>query len=217
MKGLLIKDVKLMMVQKRFIILIVCLAICLGTFMYDISYILGYMAFIMPMLALGTISYDEFDNGNAFLFSLPISRRGYVREKYVLCLLMGAASILIGIVLSLVIGTIKGSEMIPEVLMATPAIFGFVCLMIALMMPLQLKFGAEKSKMLLAGAMGVIFAAGMSISSGLASLDMDVAALMEQALTLHTGVMIAAAAALVLAALAASMAISVRIMEKKEF
>ena len=32
---------------------------------------------------MSSISYDEFDNGNAFLFSLPITRKDYVLEKYI--------------------------------------------------------------------------------------------------------------------------------------
>ena len=45
----------------------------------------GYVTFIFTLFTVSTISYDEYDNGYPFLFTLPITRRQYVNEKYVVC------------------------------------------------------------------------------------------------------------------------------------
>ena len=84
MKGLLIKDFKLMKMQKNFFLMMIAIVIAISFFQNEISFPLGFLPFVISLFSLSTISYDEFDNGNAFLFSLPISRKDYVKEKYLL-------------------------------------------------------------------------------------------------------------------------------------
>ena len=86
MKGLFIKDLRLMMMQKRFFIMILLIAISMVAVTGDISFIVGYLTFICPLFCISTISYDEFDNGYAFLFTLPIQKKDYVKEKYAFAL-----------------------------------------------------------------------------------------------------------------------------------
>ena len=49
----------------------------------DATFVSGYISIVFAMFAISTISYDEYDNGNAFLFTLPFSRKEYVLSKYV--------------------------------------------------------------------------------------------------------------------------------------
>ena len=76
MKGLLIKDFQLLKAQKSFFIVLIAVAVGMGLFSYDTSFITGFLTFAVSLFTISTVSYDEFDNGNAFLFSLPISRTG---------------------------------------------------------------------------------------------------------------------------------------------
>ena len=104
MKGLLIKDFKLMMMQKNFFLSIIAIAVVLTVFVKNPSFIIGYLTFIGSVFTLSTISNDEFDNGNAFLFSLPITRKLYALEKYVFGFLTGACSCLISLILCMIFG-----------------------------------------------------------------------------------------------------------------
>ena len=92
MKGMLVKDFKLMKGQRNFFAVIAAMAVGMAIFMEEPSFIIGYMTFAGSLFTLSTISYDEFDNGNAFLFSLPISRKGYTVEKYQFGLIAGGVS-----------------------------------------------------------------------------------------------------------------------------
>ena len=85
MKGLLIKDFKLLKVQKNFFLLILCITIGMEIFTNSASssFIIGFLSFVATLFTLSSISYDEFDNGNAFLFSLPITRKSYVTEIWI--------------------------------------------------------------------------------------------------------------------------------------
>ena len=82
MKGLLIKDLKLFQLQGKFFI---CFVIAIGmilTFInHNATFLLAFLTFVMSNFSLSTISYDEFDNGYAFLFTLPITRKRYIMEK----------------------------------------------------------------------------------------------------------------------------------------
>ena len=89
MKGLLVKDFKLMMLQKNFLLLILAIVIGMMILSDDMVFPIGFLSFIASLFTVSTISYDDFDNGNAFLFTLPITRNNYVIEKYFLGLLFG--------------------------------------------------------------------------------------------------------------------------------
>ena len=104
MKGLLIKDFKLMLNQKKFFILIVLILGAIACFLdFDYYFLIGYFMFICSLFTISTISYDEFDNGNAFLFTLPFSRSRYVEEKYCFGILAGTCSWFLSFVITLII------------------------------------------------------------------------------------------------------------------
>ena len=56
---------------------------------FESTFVVSYFTMIASMFVLSTISYDEYDNGYAFLFSMPFSRTSYVKEKYVFSILVG--------------------------------------------------------------------------------------------------------------------------------
>ena len=81
MKGLLIKDFKLMKMQKNFFIMIVVISFVVSLLTEDVTFMLGFISFITSLFTISTISYDEFDNGNAFLFTLPIDRKNMQQKS----------------------------------------------------------------------------------------------------------------------------------------
>lgn len=50
----------------------------------DISFATGYILMVLAILSLSTISYDEANHGLKTLFTLPISKSDYVKEKYLI-------------------------------------------------------------------------------------------------------------------------------------
>ncbi len=63
MKGLLVKDIRLMKNQITFMALII--VIC-GIFLVmgeELSFVTGYLAAILSIMVINTLKYDEFDNG----------------------------------------------------------------------------------------------------------------------------------------------------------
>ena len=86
MLGLMRKDLCLLLQRSRALAVMVGVGVLIG-FSTDGAFMIGYMTMISAILSIGTISYDEFDNGYPFLMTLPVTRKSYVLAKYVFCLL----------------------------------------------------------------------------------------------------------------------------------
>ncbi len=147
MKGLMIKDLCLLRNQGKSMLLMLALGLFMEVQM-GAGTIIWFLTFLGAMLASGTANYDEFDNGFSFLFTLPITRRQYVREKYVFSVLFVlfclAVSILFSLVFSLLPGrSIAGPSDILFMSSMGILISGFL---LATVLPLRLKFGSEQSR-----------------------------------------------------------------------
>ncbi len=217
MKGLLIKDFLLLKMQGRFLTVLLAVSLMMAFLGDDVAFVMGYLTIVTPLLALSTVSYDEFDNGNAFLFTLPISRRGYVMEKYVLMTLLGLLSLVVGTVLSICVGLLRDTMPATEILVILPSITALMLLAIAMMLPLHLKFGAEKARIAVIAVFGGLFAIGIAVFKLLPNAASRVEAFFAELDQMNTAFMIASAVLLVFGALAVSVTASMRIMEKKEF
>lgn len=81
MKGLLVKDVCILKMQKNVLLILLAMCVVFTVFLESPTYIVSLMPMYGCIVVLGTLSYDEFDRGYSFLFTLPVSKRGYVKRK----------------------------------------------------------------------------------------------------------------------------------------
>lgn len=147
MKGLLIKDMKLMKNQKQFLVVMIFFGV-LFMFVYSSPFsVICYLTIMFSMLVTTTLTYDEFENGGAYLFTLPFSRRDYVKEKYlfgiaVICVSCTAAS-----VLAVIASNIRGIEYeLGELgIVSLSSIIASICF-ISLALPIEIKLGVEKGR-----------------------------------------------------------------------
>lgn len=217
MKGLVIKDFNLIKLQKKFFIVNIAIAIAISLMNNDPVFILGYQTFVMSMFTLSTITYDESNNGNAFLFTLPISRNDYVREKYAFSLLIGSGFWLLTLVMAVIINNIKGAMPMVELLMTAFLIFPIMVILYAVMIPFQLKFGAEKGRMAIVGAVGILFITIFLLIKIITAFGVNIKNVFNNILLLKTTVLITTVILVSFVLLFISMKISVLIMINKEF
>lgn len=220
MRGLLEKDFCLTMQRKGFGAFLI-LAVILGASVGG-TFIMGYLPVMMIALMCGTVSYDEFDNGYQFLMTLPIDEKLYVREKYLFCFAGALLSWVLSAILYYVIGVLqtKDSTMAADITLAEqlPTALAYlmvIVLFLLFMLPVQLKFGAEKSRIVILGTGGAIgaisyLAVKMLGEDRVAQLWMRLEQVSDEAFLLAT-------IAFLLAATLFSYWISCRIMQKKEF
>lgn len=217
MKGLLIKDFKLVKGQKSFFAFILVISVGIAAFTDNLSFMVCFLPFVFSLFTISTISYDEFDNGNAFLFTLPISRTGYAVEKYCLALLLGGGAWIFAVLLAAVFGILRDIASFSDIAVSAVMVLPVLLLIQTVMLPFQLKFGGEKGRIALIGSIGLVFLIGIVIVKAAQLAGIDIADLFDHLPTVSMGVM---AAALILASfllLLVSLRISIAIMKKKEF
>ncbi len=212
MRGLMQKDLCLLLQRSRVLLILIGIGVLMGV-STDGSFVIGYLTMICAILTVGTISYDEFDNGYPFLLTLPITKRTYVIEKYVFCLLGGLAGWCISVVIFLCCILMKGNAITASDLSEISVFIPVLGLITAIMLPLQLKYGAEKSRIAIAAVGGGAWALGYLIIRFLPDRIQIPAFLSE----LDDVTILTALTVICLAVLAVSYRISLRIMEKKEF
>ncbi|MCP1101572.1 ABC-2 type transport system permease protein [Aequitasia blattaphilus] len=217
MTGLLIKDFKLLRIQKTFFLLIVFISVAQLAFSDDPTFVVGYMSFVMTLFTLSSISYDEFDNGNAFLFSLPITRRGYVREKYVFGIILGGGSWALSSIAVAISQLVKSNALTIDLFVAVFVILPLIIIVLAIMLPFQLKFGGEKGRIAIIGTVGIIFILCFLIAKIAQASNIDFIAFLNNLPTLGIGTLLFIVFILSTLLLLLSYKISVAIMNKKEF
>ena len=222
MKGMLIKDFRLLKNQGKSLLLMLLVVAIFMNLITDVgpAFIVGYITIIFSLFTATTISYDEFDNCYLFIMTLPVTRKKYVNEKYVFALL--------SIVCTWVLGTVLGTIL----LLAQPAaemnaadwlgscigyIFAaWIC--VSIMLPIRLKFDSEKSRYANFIMIAVVFIAAFLVSSVIDYLPMSIVeAGKEWFYGLSAGGVLGIAGGITVAAVIISYLCSQHIMAKKEF
>lgn len=159
MKGLLIKDLTVIGKQKKFLVIVLLLAVFLTLGSEDTGFAGNYAMLVLTTLTLTTISYDEMNGGMMFLLSLPATRKTYVKAKYTFAFLNLLVAAAVGLALSVVESVFKKVAFnFDDNFSAIMGMMLVMGLMLSVAIPLEFKFGAEKGRMIVAGAMvGVLF------------------------------------------------------------
>ena len=218
MKGLLVKDFRLMKGQKNFLVLLFIMIAFVFISGMNASFFMGYLPFLLMIAAMSTITYDEFDNGMAFLMVLPISRKLYVQEKYLFGGVLGFTGLASAFVLFLISEINKGSSMtFTQYVLLFLCFLAFVILFLCLMIPIQLKFGSEKGRIVLFiiffGIIGIVYL----VSKITDKIPAQIIEVFRGIQKLPFGILAALAVGIYILALFISLKISLGIMEKKEW
>ena len=180
MKGLLIKDLKLMKNQGWFFIMIVLISIGCAASMRSPFFAMGYATSLISVFSVSTIGYDEYDNGMLYLFTLPISRKLYVKEKYVYAILVTVVALIAAIGISAGVAfAMHLNYPIEEWLGIISSSVFIVSLIISIILPVRMKFDTEKNKMAILIAIGVVALVAVGIIKIAEILNVDLEAFLE--------------------------------------
>lgn len=213
MKGLLTKDFRIIKGQRNTMIIILITAVIMSI-SFDASVLVIYTTILGAILSIGTLSYDEFDNGFPFLFTLPVTRKTYVREKYLFSIVGCIVSMLAGFVLSTILSLVKNVEL--DILATAAGALAAGIVMISLMIPLRLKYGSEKSRIALFVVYAVIALAMFAGNSILDFLGIK-ESVMQTVVQAKPAVVITFFVVLEILIFIISERFSERVMEKKEY
>lgn len=217
MKGLFVKDIELMKQQKQFFILVVVMGVILNLAggSGSVSFATGYFTIVTAIFAITTISYDEFDNGLAFLMTLPVTRKQYVAEKYLLGAGLTAAAWGIVTITGVICkGVAELQGCLSETIIGSLIDIPLALLMLAVSLPLVIHFGAEKGRYI-AMVMWVIIIAVVYALIKTMGLSADAVGAWLNGL--NWGMVLAGVVLFTVIVYMGSFGIGVRLMEKKEF
>ncbi len=225
MKGLYVKDFRLFWAQKSYYLVLIALAVGTAYFSANVALVFTFLCVVIPMFTLSSISYDQFDNGNAFLFSLPITRRSYVLEKYAFALSLEGIALLLSGILAIAISAVtdNGADIagaLSDLLVIIPIMGALVLILLSFMIPVNLKYGAEKGRVVLIIVVGVVVAVVLLVEylvEMIGGTPAGIASLVEQLERMGMGVLVLAALALAAGVCAVSAGVSLRIIQKKEY
>ena len=218
MKGLLIKDLKLMKNQGWFFIMIVLISIGCAASMRSPFFAMGYATSLISVFSVSTIGYDEYDNGMLYLFTLPISRKLYVKEKYVYAILVTVVALVAAIGISAGVAfAMHLNYPIEEWLGIISSSVFIVSLIISIILPVRMKFDTEKNKMAILIAIGVVALVAVGIVKIAEMLNVDLEAFLDEVLFGSPVKMLLIVIGVGIILVVVSYLISVKIMEKREF
>ena len=181
----------------------------------SVSFATGYFTIVTAIFAITTISYDEFDNGLAFLMTLPVTRKQYVAEKY----LLGAGLTAVAWGIATITGVIcKGvAELqgcLSETIIGSLIYIPLALLMLAVSLPLVIHFGAEKGRYIAMVMWAIIFAVVYIL---IKTMGLSADAVDAWLNGLNRGMVLVGVVLFTVIVYMGSFGIGVRLMEKKEF
>lgn len=159
MKALLMKDLRTLKNERRLWVSIIGVSVLFGVLFQNWYFMMGYIMFGLSMIARTMYQYDVADQGIVYLMTLPITRKEYVKEKYLLSLM----SICIGGILSMILTKIgmlftpDQADSNQEIFSAFLGILAVALVLQAIIFPVELKYDVSKTRIIiLLLVMGII-------------------------------------------------------------
>ena len=212
MKGLIIKDICNQLGQlKAFAMMLVIFIVCFATSSEGTLIIM--CAVYATVMVISNLAMDESCQWEIFALTMPVTRRQLVLAKYIVAIFYALLGIVVGTAATLVIrlfGFSSGDATLWELLQISLVGIVIAAIFIALLLPVDFKYGVQKGRLVLFGVAAFIGGGGVLLSGKEDMLDGFFSRFSGTAGGLFFG-------ALTLLLLLISFTISSRIMEKKEF
>ena len=159
MRGFLQKDMELMTQNRSMPVIILVMTVFMICAKNE-SFVVSYLGMMGGFVSMSTISYDEADQGMGYLMTLPSTRRLYVVEKYIFGYGVSILFLAFGILAWLVADIFRGISLEPEELLMNCGIgLLIVVVMMVVLVPIQLKFGTDNGRIVMAAVFMGIFGA----------------------------------------------------------
>lgn len=218
MKGLIIKDLKLVLSNKNiFLFLPVIISMSVFSKSQLAVYVFAYVSVVVINLVTTTISYDDFENSTSFLMTLPVSRKDYVRSKYILGLVSLFCGTAVSIAVAAVIDILKrGSVDFYGLALVISVLLLAMIFLLSLVIPIQLKFGPSHGKIVLTGIIIICMMVLAAIIIVMRNHSNEILSFFVTEILENSVMTAVSAAAALIIILALSYIISDRIMKKRE-
>lgn len=150
MKGLLLKDWYQVKGSMKTMYLTVALVLAIWALSTSSSYVfpVSYAAIFLGILPVNLLTYDQNSGWIEYGWTLPVSKKTLVAEKYLIGLFCAAAAVVIGGLFVTVIPLRTGTAPDEDVLSLLAGSVCAILLINGISLPLLYRFGAEKARMI---------------------------------------------------------------------
>lgn len=217
MRGFLQKDMELMTQNRSMPVIILVMTVFMICAKNE-SFVVSYLGMMGGFVSMSTISYDEAGQGMGYLMTLPSTRRLYVVEKYIFGYGVSILFLAFGILAWLVADIFRGISLEPEELLMNCGIgLLIVVVMLVVLVPIQLKFGTDNGRIVMAAVFMGIFGAVYLVSRVAEEAGIDMDQLLVDIRSSGIPVLFLICLVLLGAVTCISCGISICILERKEF
>ncbi len=215
MRGLLTKDICLILRQKNMLLMMALILLLLSR--HGLEFTLGCFVFICFLLGDTTVGYDSADRGLSYLMTFPISRNTYVFEKYVLTLCPGMMATVAAVAIRFMAAKVQGQTAdAMEIALSCIGIFFLCSLMIAVFLPMEL-LGMEKARIVMNIASAAVGVGLVVLMKNEAALERIRAYAMRVTESIHGKSLGFGVLGIWLVVMTSSIVCSMLIMKKKQF
>ena len=216
MKGLILKDLYNAMTQgKALLFMVVIFGVCFANAAEGTLIIM--CTIYAAVLVINNMALDEMCAWETFALTMPVTRRQLALSKYVISVIYAFGGTLLGAIMTVVLraaGFGGGGALLGSILVITGVGMAISALFIAVLIPVNFKFGIQKGRFVLLSIAALIGGGGVLLSGSRGTRIMAAIGTFGEINGMLAALIAAAAVAVILVV---SFGISVKIMEKKEF
>ncbi|MBR5474447.1 MAG: ABC-2 transporter permease [Lachnospiraceae bacterium] len=211
MKGLVLNDLYSMKRTLKMYPLFMAFFLVLGITTDNLEFFSSFVAIYSMMFGISIFSYHEICGWDSYVNTLPVTRAQVVGALYVTAFVFVVCGSLVSFCMNLIM-CLTGKMAFVESMIVLGALAAVGILMIAVVIPLLVKFGSERGRLILMGSYVVVFLGFASIGSVLEERLYQIS-VSTQSVVMAVG----AAWIIVLLLLILSYRITLSVYRKKEF
>lgn len=148
MAGLMMKDFRILFLRKQALILFLGISMLIAFTSESSPFILGYLPIMCILMVVSTISYDDAENGMSFIMALPVNGRIYAKQKLLFGLICLGITWVIATLVYIGCAIATGEPLeLADRLITSAAFIPVLVIYFACKLPMQIKLGPEKSRM----------------------------------------------------------------------
>lgn len=218
MSGLFMKDLMLLKAQKQFLVTVSVLVVIFLVAYDSPIFVMSYFTVVLSFFGMSTAAFDDMDHGMTYLMTLPVTRKSYLKEKYCFSAAVSIAAWAISLILMIATSLIRRIPLVPEeIYLLSLAAVSVGMLLLTIGLPVQLKFGAEKSRVASAILFGMIFLFVFFAAKLAGQADIDWNLQLEKVLEINRSLLTVAFVIIWMVIGLISYLVSNTILERKEF
>ena len=220
MKGLFIKDFSYIKESKVLFLFLVLFGFGASYFYKKPTFVLGYFSVFPSIILMSTISYDSINHGFTSLFTMPIKKEDYLKQKYILGILLGLLFLLFAICISS-IGYYRIQQSFnfinSDFLQGCFLTLMFSYFVIAIVTPIGIYFEAQRSQLAMIIVFGGLFVCVALIYFLTKLIGFDLESLIDVLIENHLLIVTLSTGVLTLICNIISYHISLKLLNKKEY